>query len=319
LSDRGRIAPADPAAIAEAGSLLRAGALVGIPTETVYGLAVDATQAEAVVALYAAKERPRFNPLIVHTAETAAARRLARFDRRAEVLAEALWPGPLTLVLPLAPPSGIADLVTAGLDTVALRVPAHPVGRAVIEAAGRPIAAPSANRSGRISPTTAEAVAHDLGDRVALVVDAGPCPIGVESTIVDLSGPQARLLRPGGTDRAVVEALIGPLAEAGAKIAAPGMLKSHYAPSLPVRLNAGSVRPDEALLAFGPDVPSGAAVTLNLSPRGDIADAAANLFAMLRALDRPDLSAIAVMPIPEGGLGEAINDRLRRAAAPRET
>lgn len=314
-----RILPATDDAIAEAGRLLAAGRLVAVPTETVYGLAADATKGAAVAAIFAAKDRPRFNPLIAHVATVGAAHAVARLDERAECLAEALWPGPLTLVLPRATGSPIADLATAGLDTVAVRLPAHPVARAIIAAAGRPIAAPSANRSGRVSPTRAADVAAELGARVALIVDAGSCAVGLESTIVDLSGPTARLLRAGGTDRAAIEILIGPLAgkEASQGITAPGMMASHYAPSLPVRLDAGTAAPDEALLAFGPAVPPGAAESLNLSARGDLNEAAANLFAMLRALDRPAFSAIAVMPVPEWGLGEAINDRLRRAAAPR--
>ncbi|MBL28333.1 MAG: threonylcarbamoyl-AMP synthase [Rhodospirillaceae bacterium] len=315
-----RILPATDDAIAEAGRLLAAGDLVALPTETVYGLGADATNGAAVAAIFAAKKRPRFNPLIAHVATVAAARAIAQLDDRAERLAEALWPGPLTLVLKRAPDGPIADLTAAGLDTLAVRLPAHPVARAIIEAAGRPIAAPSANRSGKVSPTRAEDVAAELGQRVALIVDAGPCAVGLESTIVDLSGPTARLLRPGGTDRAAIEILIGPLAgkDEAQGITAPGMMKSHYAPALPVRLDAETAATDEALLAFGPTVPPGAAATLNLSPRGDLAQAAANLFVMLRALDRPDYRSIAVMPIPATGLGEAINDRLQRAAAPRQ-
>ncbi len=311
------VVAADAAAVRRAARMLRAGSLVALPTETVYGLGADATSAAAIAAVYAAKGRPHANPLIVHLDRADAAEREARFDSRALRLAERFWPGPLTLVLRRRAEARLSPSVSAGLDTVALRVPAHPVALALLGAARRPIAAPSANPSGRLSPTTAEHVAAALGGRVALILDAGRCRIGVESTVVDLSAPGvARLLRPGGVPRAAIEAEIGPLegAEQGPP-RSPGMMESHYAPRLPLRLDARAARPGEALLAFGPDVPSGAAATLNLSPAGDLDEAAANLFAMLHALDRPEFSAIAVAPIADEGRGAAINDRLRRAVA----
>lgn len=310
-----------PEAIAEAGALLRAGELVAIPTETVYGLAGDATDDRAVARIFAAKDRPSLNPLIVHVAEIAAARAIVRFDARAEALAARFWPGPLTLVLPRLEDCAVSLLAGAGLDSLALRMPDHPVARAVIAASGRPLAAPSANPSGRVSPTTAAHVAEALAGRIAMVLDGGPCRIGLESTVLDLTGPRAVLLRPGGLPKEAIEAVLGPLGEAGTDDSAPrgpGQLSSHYATALPLRLDATEASSDEALLAFGPDIPGGAAETRNLSPRGDLEEAAANLFASMRELDRPDFRAIAVMAIPETGLGRAINDRLRRAAAPRE-
>ncbi|MBM3644608.1 MAG: threonylcarbamoyl-AMP synthase [Alphaproteobacteria bacterium] len=314
-----RIAPPTAAAIAEAAALLRAGKLVAFPTETVYGLGADATDARAMAGIYAAKERPAFNPLIAHVADLAAARPLVRWTPTAETLAARFWPGPLTLVLERAADCPVASLASAGLESLALRVPAHPVARALLDAVSRPIAAPSANRSGAVSPTTAQHVADSLGDRVDLILEGGACAVGLESTVLDLRGPRPALLRPGGATREAIEAAIGPVVlagpVAGGALHAPGQLESHYAPRLPVRLDARSVAADEALLAFGPHPPTGAAVTLNLSPAGDLVEAAANLFAMLRALDRPGLVRIAVMPIPETGLGVAINDRLRRAAA----
>lgn len=308
-----------PAAIRRAARLLHEGHLVAFPTETVYGLAALATSDAAVAATFAAKGRPRHNPLIVHVADAEAAARIGHFDSRAEMLAERFWPGPLTLVLPLIESAGISSLATAGLRTVALRVPVHSVAQALLRETAAPVTAPSANPSGRISPTTAEHVAADLGDRVALILDGGACAVGVESTVVDLAGETPRLLRPGGLDRATIERLTGPLAaaEPTETPSAPGQLASHYAPRLPVRLDAVEVRPDEALLAFGAVVPPGAAAVRNLSPSGDLAEAAAHLFAMLRELDHSGAAAIAVMPIPAHGLGEAIRDRLRRAAAPR--
>ena len=294
-----------------------------MPTETVYGLAADAANPAAVGRIYLAKGRPRFNPLIVHVASLAAAMRHVRFNADAEKLAEAFWPGPLTLVLPLRPDAGIADLVTAGLDTLAVRVPAHPVAQALLSASARPLAAPSANRSGHVSPTTAAHVVDDLGDQVSVILDAGPTPVGLESTIVGLAGETPVLLRAGGLARGPIEAVLGrPLAVAGPTgeaPAAPGMLASHYAPAAAVRLDATEVREGEGLLAFGPHLPDGAdkaVATVNLSPSGDLAEAAANFFAALRELDR-QAGTIAVVPIPDDGLGEAINDRLRRAAAPR--
>lgn len=310
----GRILPASEASIAEAARLLRAGRLVAFPTETVYGLGADATDGKAVAAIYAAKDRPSFNPLIVHVPEAEAAGALVVFDDRARALAAAFWPGPLTLVLPRRPHCPIAHLASAGLDSLAVRVPAHPVALDLLRACGLPLAAPSANRSEEVSPTAAEHVAESLGDRVELILDGGPCRVGLESTVVDLTGPQATLLRPGGLASEAVEALVGPLAAAGKEGAprSPGMLRRHYAPRLPLRMNACCPGDGEALLAFGP-APEGTA--LNLSPTGDLTEAAANLFAMLRQLDRGDYTGIAVRPIPEEGLGRAINDRLRRAAA----
>ncbi len=312
------VVAADAAAVRRAARLLRAGSLVAFPTETVYGLGADATSAAAIAAVYAAKGRPRANPLIVHLAGRNAAEREAEFDARAACLAERFWPGALTLVLRRRAETRLSPLVGAGLDTVALRVPGHTVALELLAETRRPVAAPSANPSGCLSPTTAEHVAATLGDRVALILDAGPCRIGVESTVVDLSAPDvARLLRPGGVPRAAIEAEIGALAAAGQGAPrSPGMMESHYAPRLPLRLDARAARPGEALLAFGPNAPGeGAAAMLNLSPAGDLDEAAANLFAMLHALDRPEFSAIAVMPIADEGRGAAINDRLRRAVA----
>jgi L-threonylcarbamoyladenylate synthase len=316
---RPAIVPATAENILDAARRLRAGALVAFPTETVYGLGADATDDRAVAAIFAAKERPRFNPLIVHVPNQAAAAREAVFDARAERLAASFWPGPLTLVLKRGAESRVSLLVSAGLDTVALRVPGHNVAHALLNAVGRPIAAPSANRAGEISPTEAAHVAASLGDRAALILDGGRCPVGVESTVVDLSGPTPLLLRPGGATREAIEAVIGPLGTASATgdgpARSPGLIGRHYAPGRPLRLDVTtSGTADEALLAFGPAVPSGYGETLNLSPSGDLVEAAANLFAMLRALDRPEHRAVAVMPIPSTGLGLAINDRLRRAA-----
>ncbi|WP_439528336.1 L-threonylcarbamoyladenylate synthase [Pannonibacter sp.] len=303
---------------------LVAGALVGVPTETVYGLAADATNGIACAGIYAAKGRPSFNPLISHVESLEAARRHGIFDARALSLANAFWPGPLTLVVLRQEGSPIADLVTAGLETLALRVPDAPVMRWLAEASGRPLAAPSANLSGKISPTTADDVIGDLADKVAHVIDAGPCPIGLESTIVSLAGPRPTLLRPGGLPRAAIEAVLGEklvVAEADdAAPMAPGMMTSHYAPGARVRLDARDVQPGEALLAFGsvpPENAGHAVEVFNLSVAGNLAEAAANLFKGLRVLDRSGAATIAVQPVPEKDLGEAINDRLRRAAAPR--
>lgn len=298
---------------------LRHGRLVAFPTETVYGLGAAATSDAAVAALYRAKGRPAHNPLIVHVADLAGARAVADLDERATAVALAFWPGPLTLVLPRATGAPISALATAGLATVAVRLPAHPLARALLEAAALPIAAPSANPSGLVSPTTAAHVATDLDHAVDIVLDGGPCPVGVESTVLDLSGGTAGLLRAGGLPRAALERLLGPL-RTGADAEAPrspGQLASHYAPRLPVRLEATAVAADEALLAFGPVVPPGAMAVRNLSPAGDPGEAARNLFAMLRELDASGARAIAVMPIPASGLGEAVRDRLQRAAAPR--
>jgi len=313
------IAPAGAAAIARAAALLQAGRLVAFPTETVYGLGGDATNDHAVTAIFAAKARPRFNPLIVHVRDLAEAETLAVFNSPARHAAARFWPGPLTLVLPRQPSARVSLLASAGLDTVAIRVPAHQVAQALLREAGRPVAAPSANRSGRVSPTEAAHVAEDLGDDVAMILDGGPTPVGLESTVLDLSGEAPALLRPGAVTFEALTELLGPIALPGSGLPkSPGMLASHYAPRLPVRVAATDLRAGEALLAFGPNAPPGFAEVLWLSRSGDLAEAAANLFTMLRRLDRPSFSGIAVMPIPEHGLGRAINDRLRRAAAPRQ-
>ena len=298
---------ADVAAAAEA---LREGGLVLMPTETVYGLAADAANARAVAAVYAAKGRPSFNPLIAHVSDLAMARRIARFDDRAEALATAFWPGPLTLVLPVADAAAVCDLARAGLDTVAVRAPGHPLAQALIAALGRPVVAPSANRSGRPSPTTYADAVEETGPAAAAALDGGPCDVGLESTVVALLDAP-RLLRPGAVTRAQIEAVVGPLAEADNDAKrSPGRLARHYAPDAPVRLDVTDPAPGEAWLSFGPE----AASPWNLSPSGDLAEAAANLFAYLRAADRTAPTGIAVAPIPQEGLGEAINDRLKRAA-----
>lgn len=315
-----RLLPADSAAIAEAGAVLRAGGLVAFPTETVYGLGADATSGAAVAQIYAAKARPQFNPLIAHTPDLAAAEREGAFNDEARALAQAFWPGPLTLVVPAAPDCAVSDLARAGLPSVALRVPAHPVAQALLRAAGRPIAAPSANRSGRVSPTHALHVMGDLDGRVDLVLDGGPTQVGVESTIVACLPDGVRLLRPGGIAREEIERVLGraiDAAPAGAAVSAPGMLASHYAPNARLRLDAQSVGKDEAVLDFGGRFADVQQASFDLSPSGDLAEAAANLFAFLRALDATGAETIAVAPIPAHGLGEAIRDRLTRAAAPR--
>jgi L-threonylcarbamoyladenylate synthase len=327
---RTHIALADAAgeAVARATRVLAEGGLVAFPTETVYGLGADAGNGEAIARLYAAKERPVFNPLIAHVADIDAARRVAQFNAAAEMLAAAFWPGPLTLVLPRRPGSRLSDLASAGLDSVAVRVPAHPVARALLAAFGRPVVAPSANRSGRVSPTSAAHVVADLDGRIDLVLDGGATRVGVESSIVSCIGEPGApptWLRPGGVAREAIERVLGaPLADrpppartADDAPLAPGMLESHYAPRARLRLDAVDVRSGEALLAFGADAPAGAVKTLNLSARGDLTEAAANLFAHLRALDASGAPTIAAMPVPRTGLGEAINDRLARAAAPR--
>ena len=323
-----RMLKADRDAITAAAAALRAGGLVAFPTETVYGLGADARHGEAIARLYAAKGRPAFNPLIAHVADIGAARRLGAFDAAAERLAEAFWPGPLTLVLPKRPDCRVADLALAGLDSVAVRVPAHAIAQALLKAFDGPVVAPSANRSGHVSPTTAAHVLADLRGRIDMILDGGPCAVGVESTIVACLD-EPTLLRPGGLPREAIERVLGrPLAlpleadngadEAPQKleVIAPGMLLSHYAPKARLRLDAEAPREDEALLAFGA-APTFAGRTLNLSPRGDLIEAAANLFSHLRALDTAGVTSIAVMPVPHDGLGEAINDRLTRAAAPR--
>jgi L-threonylcarbamoyladenylate synthase len=307
--------------------MLTVGGLVAFPTETVYGLGADATNGRAVARLYDAKGRPAFNPLISHVADLRAARALARFNADAERLAAAFWPGPLTLVLPKAADCAVAELATAGLDSIAVRVPNHKVAQAILDAFGKPVVAPSANRSGHISPTRAAHVQTDLSGRIDLIIDDGATLVGVESTIVAcVDAP--RLLRPGGIPRGVIERTLGrtlvegPAGRSTGKDTplAPGMLASHYAPRTRLRLYVNSVEPDEALLAFGPRLAQGAErskMTLNLSVRGDLLEAAANLFAHLRALDAAGAGAIAVMPVGREGLGEAINDRLARAAAER--
>jgi L-threonylcarbamoyladenylate synthase len=314
-----------PEALPRAAALLREGALVAFPTETVYGLGANACDARAVAAVFAAKGRPSFNPLISHFPDAEAAFAEVEPDPRARRLAARFWPGPLTLVLPRRASSRIDALAGAGLPTLAVRVPAHPLAQALLRQAGVPVAAPSANRSGQVSPTTAAHVLAGLRGRLAAVLDGGPCAVGVESTVLDLGTPLATLLRPGGVSREVLEAEIGPLALAGATAGeaarpSPGMLLSHYAPGLPVRLEARFVAADEALLAFGPALP-GAGAAWQLSEGGDVVEAASRLFAGLRWLDaegaRLGLRGIAAMPVPEAGLGAAINDRLRRAAAPR--
>ena len=300
--------PTDPAEAAA--RALRGGGLVLMPTETVYGLAGDAADARAVAAVYEAKGRPSFNPLIAHVADVGMARRIARFDARAEALAARFWPGPLTLVLPVADPAAVCDLARAGLDTVAVRAPAHPLAHALIAAFGGPVVAPSANRSGRPSPTSLADALEETGAFVQAALDGGPCAVGLESTVVGLLD-EARLLRPGAVTRAQIEAVIGPLAEAADDARrSPGRLTRHYAPDAPVRLDATAPQPGEAWLSFGP----AGAGPWNLSPTGDLAEAAANLFAYLRAADRTSPAGIAVAPIPHEGLGEAINDRLKRAA-----
>ena len=309
-----RLLAPDRGGIAEAAALLRDGGLVAFPTETVYGLGADATDGRAVARIFEAKGRPRFNPLIVHLPSLEAARRIARFDATAERLADAFWPGPLTLVLPLAGEAGLSDLVTAGLPTVALRVPDHALAQELLAATGRPLAAPSANPSGRLSPTAVDHVLEGLGGRIDAVLDGGPTGVGVESTIVGC-GQAPALLRPGGLPVEVIEACLGhPLAppDHNKTPNAPGQLASHYAPEAALRLDVITPGPGEVYLGFGPGE-----ADLNLSPSGDLTEAAANLFAYLRRLDAEGVDRIAVAPVPEHGLGRAINDRLARAAAPR--
>jgi L-threonylcarbamoyladenylate synthase len=318
---------ADMTSIAEAARILRAGGLVAFPTETVYGLGADATSDKAVAKIYAAKERPAFNPLIAHVEDLAAAKCQALFSDQAEALARAFWPGPLTLVLPIAPGATVCALARAGLDSVALRVPAHAVARALLAQSRLPLAAPSANRSGHVSPVTAAHVVADLGDKIDLILDAGPCTVGVESTIIACLNDTLKLLRPGGITRQAIEAVLGQTLAAddaafedptGEMPIAPGQLVSHYAPHARLRLNATELRSGEAGLDFGHVFPQGEAV-LDLSTKGDMTEAAANLFSHLRTLDSRGFTMIAVAAIPNAGLGEAINDRLKRAAAERPT
>jgi L-threonylcarbamoyladenylate synthase len=317
-----RLAAASSGSIAEAAAALRAGGLVAVPTETVYGLAADATSDQAVAAIYAAKQRPAINPLIAHVLGLEAAGEQAIFAPEGEKLARAFWPGPLTLVLPVAPGCRVSLLARAGLDTVALRSPSHETARALIEAAGAPLAAPSANRSGRVSPTTAAHVVADLDGRIDWILDGGPCRYGLESTIVEVVGGRIALLRPGAIAREAIESVLGSAIELGresqAAPNAPGQLASHYAPNADLRLCAAAARADEAALDFGGLLKESAAgARLDLSPSRDLVEAASNLFSHLRALDAGGASRIAVAPIPTHGLGAAINDRLRRAAAPR--
>jgi L-threonylcarbamoyladenylate synthase len=307
----GWILPADDAAITAAMELLRSGQIVAIPTETVYGLAADASNADAVAKIYAAKGRPDFNPLIVHVADQSAAENLAEFSPMAHQLAQAFWPGPLTLVLPLRPDADIAGAVTAGLPTIALRCPAHPVMQALLKKTGLNIAAPSANKSGGISPTRAEHVLAGLGGAVPMILDGGPCSAGLESTIVAVRDNGWQILRPGPVTSAEIERVLGtsPLAASGDNIEAPGQLASHYAPSKAVRLNAIQQEPGEWHIGFGAIEGND-----NLSASGDLAQAAANLFDALHRADASAALSISVAPIPHEGIGVAINDRLQRAS-----
>ena len=304
-------------ALALAARLLASGQVVAFPSETVYGLGADARSATGVAAIFAAKGRPAHNPLIVHVVDLEAAKELVHLDARAERIAKAFWPGPLTLVLPLRSSAGLAPAVTAGLATLAVRVPAHPVARALLSTSGAPIAAPSANRSGTLSPTAGSHVARTLSGRIPLVLDGGAAQVGLESTILDLSGPQPLLLRPGAITQAALELHLGPLRRSDGSPdapSAPGQLLKHYAPRLPLRLHAQAPRSDEAWLAFGTDAHAHHVPQLNLSPSADLVEAARNLFAMLHELDQSTASGIAVAPIPQDGVGTAIHDRLTRAA-----
>lgn len=312
------IEASSPDSIARAAALLQAGELVAFPTETVYGLGADATSDEAVARIFDAKKRPTFNPLIIHVRDAHAAAALVTFTESAERLADAFWPGPLSLVLARREDSPISLLASAGLDTIAIRVPKQPTAQAIMAASCIPIAAPSANASGKISPTHAAHVAESLGDSVSLIIDDGPCAVGLESTVIDCTGDRPVLLRPGGIAAEEIEAVVGPLiiaADNNDAPSSPGMLESHYAPEARLRLNATAMQDNEALLSFGTHELTGFSTEQNLSPAGDLREAAANLFAMMRTLDSA-ANAIAVLPIPDHGLGRAINDRLRRAATP---
>jgi L-threonylcarbamoyladenylate synthase len=319
---QGRIVPANKEWIAEAGQMIRSGALVAFPTETVYGLGADATNGEAVARIFEAKGRPTFNPLIVHVLGLEHALIIGTFSPMARKLTEAFWPGPLTLVVPRSPTSDVSDLVSAGLPTVALRSPHHPVARALLSEAHRPLAAPSANRSGHVSATSAEHVGADIGNKAALILDGGPTTLGLESTVVSLVGEMPILLRPGAVTAEAIEEVINARLtrreETGSQLTSPGQLASHYAPRASLRLNAYDWKPDEAVLAFGAITEHPAHAFINLSASGDLIEAAAHLFAALRTLDASGAKSIAATPIPPTGLGEAINDRLRRAATPRE-
>jgi len=317
------IEPANDDTLSRAAAILRDGGLVAFPTETVYGLGADAHNDDAVARIFAAKDRPSFNPLIVHVADLAAAETLGAFNELARALAERYWPGPLSMVLPRLPDSGLSLLVSAGLDTVALRAPAHPLAQDLLTRFGGPIAAPSANRAGEVSPTTAAHVHESLGDAADLIIDGGPCTVGLESTVIDLCGARPAILRHGAVTRDQLEQILGPIddasvPEAGQAPRSPGQIAKHYAPSIPIRINATDPRPDEAHISFGATAANNAAAAINLSPTGDMIEAAARLFAALRELDRPEFAGIAVAPVPETGIGRAINDRLRRAAAAHE-
>ncbi len=320
MNSPANIQPESDASIANAADILRAGGLVAFPTETVYGLGADARDDAAVTTIFAAKDRPSFNPLIVHISDLPAAAGKVQINDMARALAETFWPGPLSIVLPLVPDGGLSLLVSAGLDTVALRAPAHPLARALLSAFGGPIAAPSANAAGTISPTTAAHVANSLGDRPDLILDGGACSVGLESTVLDLSRDRPAVLRHGSVTLEQLRATVGAVEDAstpepGKAPRSPGQIARHYAPSIPVRLSATSADADEAVIDFGPDEVAGGAIRRNLSPDGDLAEAAANLFATLHSLDDPRYAGIAVAPIPENGLGRAINDRLTRALA----
>jgi len=312
---------ADEEALERAAQILRAGGLVAFPTETVYGLGADATNANAVAGIFQAKGRPDFNPLICHVPDLAAAEKLGIFDDTARVFARAFWPGALTLVVRKQPDCPVADEVSAGLDTIAIRVPDHPLAQALLHKVQRPLAAPSANRSGAVSPTHAEHVVESLGDKVDLVLDGGPCAVGLESTVLAVDEAPPVVLRPGGVTLAMLRKVNADVTVARTEqpktLKSPGMLESHYAPGLPVRLHARVPSAGEAWLAFGPDAETDQVTSLNLSPTGDLEEAASNLFSFLRIMDRPEFTAIAVAPIPDNGIGRAINDRLKRAAAPR--
>ena len=311
------VRPASTASIKKAARFLRIGEPVAFPTETVYGLGADATSDAAIARIFEIKNRPRFNPLIVHVQNMEAAIRIGTFNETAQRLAREFWPGPLSLVVPRTPNSQVSLLACAGLDTVAIRIPDHETARAILTAANLPIAAPSANSSGKVSPTRAIHVVDSIGDRIDLVIDSGPCGVGLESTVVDCTTAQPVILRPGGITSEAIEARIGTLSSRATAVrpASPGMLESHYAPERPLRLNVRSLERNEALLSFGTHHLIGAATEMNLSRGGNLREAAANLFAMLRDLDQPEYAGIAVTPVPETGLGRALNDRLRRAAS----
>ncbi len=321
MPDPGRIEIANDRAIRHAAELLRRGQLVAFPTETVYGLGADATNDRAVAAIFDAKTRPRFNPLIIHVAQKKTANEIGQLDQTSYSLIEQFWPGALTIVVPRQPTCPVSRLASAGLDTIAIRMPSHPVAAQLIQTVGRPLAAPSANRAGTLSPTAAAHVSHSLGNQIDLILDGGTCPQGIESTVVQVKGDTCYLLRSGAVSRSEIERVTGPVITAAADQSAPsspGQLESHYAPDHPLRLDATMVEPDEVLLAFGDPVPGTPRAILNLSPGRDLTEAAAHLFAHLHKLDKISCRAIAVMAIPQDGLGEAINDRLLRAAAPRK-